>query len=484
MKLSLFWKLFAAIGLAMGVTIVAAVYVSYELATATFDQASIEGREPVIQEAAAILESGGERALRAWLRNYTREAPSGPGLLIVDEEGDELLGRAMPREIRRLLRIRGDGRGNGMGGPGSGMAGGPGNGPDGGFDDDRGVGHDDDDERRPPNLRPAQLAPDLIAPDGEAYRLVFAPPLFTMFGLLTWPGTRVAVAGIAILVAALTSLMLARYISSPIVRLQRASRALAAGLLETRVGKPSTSRSDEVGILARDFDAMAERIQALITDKETLLRDVSHELRSPLARMRMALALAQRRSSAAAQADLDRIEKEAERLDDLIGQIMTLARLRTQEEPTREPLDLEQIVSEVVDDARFEQPDAEIALHTDGSAGAMGDARGLKSAVENVVRNALTYAGADGPIEVRLTRKAGRHTLCVRDSGPGVPEDDLQRIFEPLFRADTSRDHKTAGQGIGLAITARVMELHGGTVGARNRTGGGLEITLELPADA
>jgi signal transduction histidine kinase len=470
MKLSLFWKLFASIGIAMGVTIVAAVYVSYELATETLDQASIEGREPVIQEAATVLASGGELALRSWLRDFIRESSTGPVLLIVDEDGDELLGRAMPREIRRLLRIPGDGRG---------MGGGPGGQTGGGF----GGGRDDDD-RRPPNLRPAQLAPDLIAPDGEAYRLVFAPPLFTVFGLLTWPGTRVAVAGIAILVAALTSLLLARYISSPIVRLQRASREIAAGVLETRVGEPSTNRSDEVGILARDFDTMAERIQALITDKETLLRDVSHELRSPLARMRMALALAQRRSSDEAQADLDRIEKEAERLDDLIGQIMTLARLRTQVEPTREQLDLEQLVSEVIDDARFEHPNAEIRFHTDGATKIMGDARGLKSAVENVVRNALTYAGTDGPIEVRLSRNAGGCSLRISDSGPGVSEDDIQRIFEPLFRADESRDHQTAGQGIGLAITARVMELHGGTVGAKNRAGGGLEITLELPANA
>ena len=479
MKLSLFWKLFASIGIAMGVTIVAAVYVSYEIATETFDQTSIEGREPVIQEAATILETGGERALRVWLRDYTREAPAtGPVLLIVDEDGDELLGRAMPREIRRLLRIPGDGRGNGMGG-GPGMAGGG-----FGFDGDRDDDDDDRDDRRPPNFRPAQLAPDLIAPDGDAYRLVFTRPLFTVFGLLAWPGTRVAVAGIAILVAALTSLLLARYISSPIARLQRASRALAAGVLETRVGEPSTNRSDEVGILARDFDTMAERIQALVTDKETLLRDVSHELRSPLARIRMALALAQRRSSEEAQSDLDRIEKEAERLDDLIGQIMTLARLRTQVEPTRAQLDLEQLVSEVIDDARFEHPNAEIQFHTDGATKIMGDARGLKSAVENVVRNALTYAGTDGPIEVRLSRNAGGCSLRISDSGPGVSEDDIQRIFEPLFRADESRDHQTAGQGIGLAITARVMELHGGTVGAKNRAGGGLEITLELPANA
>ncbi len=474
--MSLFWKLFASIGVAMVVTLVATVYVSYELASLTFNQADIEGREPIIQEAAEVLEQQGERGLRDWLRDHTREAPRDMVLLIVDENGRELLGRAMPGEVRRLLDVdpgRGGGRGDGNGeNDGDGIRGGG----------DRGGGFGGG--MRPPNLRPVQLAPDLIAPDGEAYRLLFTRPLFTVFGMLVWPGTRLAVVGIAILVAALTSLLLARYISSPIVRVQRASSALAAGVLETRVGSPSNRRSDEVGILARDFDMMAERIQALVTDKETLLRDVSHELRSPLARIRMALALAQRRASGTVQPDLNRIEKEAEQLDELIGQIMTLARLRKQQDPKREWLQLEDLISHVLDDARFEHPDAQIEFHSDGPAKVLGDERGLKSAFENVVRNTLTYAGADGPVEIRLSRSEDSFVIAVSDSGPGVPDDELTRIFEPLYRADESRDHQTAGQGIGLAITARVMELHGGEVSAANRAGGGLEITLRLPTDA
>ncbi len=466
--MSLFWKLFASIGVAMVVMLVATAYVSYELASRTFDQANIEGREPIIEQAAEVLAQRGERGLREWLRDHTREAPREMVLLIVDENGDELLGRAMPGEVRRLLAsgVQRGGRGGGPGGDGGNRGGGFGGG------------------QRPSNPRPAQLAPDLIAPDGEAYRLLFTRPLFSVFGVLAWPGTRLAVVTIAILVAAVTSLLLARYISLPIVRLQRASRSLAAGVLETRVGSPSNRRSDEVGILARDFDTMAERIQALITDKETLLRDVSHELRSPLARIRMALALTQRRASDAEQPDLTRIEKEAEKLDELIGQIMTLSRLRTQQKPTREPLLLEELIAQVLDDARFERPDARIESHGKGPAKVLGDPRGIKSALENVVRNALTYAGTDGPIEVHLERSGNDFEVRVCDSGPGVAEEDLMRIFEPLYRVDASRDHKTAGQGIGLAITARVMELHGGVVSAANRAGGGLEITLRLPAGA
>jgi two-component system sensor histidine kinase CpxA len=288
---------------------------------------------------------------------------------------------------------------------------------------------------------------------------------------------------IAIFAAGVMSLLLARYVASPIVRLQKASRAFAAGALDTRVGPPSTRRRDEVGTLARDFDAMAERVQALVTAKETLLRDVSHELRSPLARIRMALALAQRRAGEQSHKDLARIELEAERLDALVGQVMTLTRLRTTDAPRRDVVRLDTLVGEVVDDARYEYPDAKVELTTDGEISLRGDADGLKSAIENVVRNALTYGDRAKPIEVHVDTDSATATVRVLDRGPGVPEPELERIFEPFYRTDKSRDHRQDGQGIGLAITARVTELHGGTVRAANRAEGGLEIALKLPLD-
>jgi two-component system sensor histidine kinase CpxA len=322
----------------------------------------------------------------------------------------------------------------------------------------------------------------LVGPDGKEYRLWFARAPVTVLGILTWPGTQAAVLTISMLAAALVSFMLARYLSSPIARLQRASRALAAGALDTRVGRPFNRRKDEVGTLARDFDTMAERIQALVTDKETLLRDVSHELRSPLARIRVALALAQRRADDAAQPDLERIEREAERLDELVGQVMTLTRLRTATAPSRAPLDFGSLVSEVIEDAQFEHPNARITFTADDPVPEiLGDLGGLKSAVENVVRNALIHAGAEAPIEIELRTAHDMLALRVLDRGPGVADEDLARIFEPFYRADKGRDHQKNGQGIGLAITARVMELHGGSVRAANRPEGGLEVTLTLP---
>jgi two-component system sensor histidine kinase CpxA len=422
------------------------VFVSFRLASTALDQVNVEGRDKIIEEVAGALAHGGERELKAWLFNNPRPAP-GIVLLVTNERGDELLGRAMPRELARLLATRPYRR------PGA----------------------------PPPNLRPMQLTPHLIGPNNEEYRLLFARAPVTVLGILMWPGTQVAVISIAILAAAIMSVLLARYLSSPIMRLQKASRALAAGALETRVGRPFNRRSDEVGTLARDFDAMAERIQALVTAKETLLRDVSHELRSPLARIRMALALAQRRAGAQAQSDLDRIEREAEKLDALIGQVMTLTRLRTATAPRREAVRLDQLVGEVVDDARFEHPKSRVELTTSGQIEVRGDADGLKSAIENVVRNALIYGDPAQPVEVEATSSADEALVRVLDRGPGVPDSELSRIFEPFYRTDKSRDHQKGGQGIGLAITTRVTELHGGSVTARNRNGGGLEIDLKLP---
>ena len=277
---------------------------------------------------------------------------------------------------------------------------------------DRGMGQPPDREREsnrqpPSNLRPAQLTPHLVDDDGDEYRLLFVRPPVAVFGMLAWPGSRAAIGAVALLIAALTSLMLARYISAPIARLRRASRDLAKGELDTRVGAPKRGwATDEVGVLSRDFDTMAERIQALVTDKETLLRDISHELRSPLARIRMALGLAERKANDEVQPDLDRIEQEAERLDALIGQIMTLARLRTQQAPVREPVRMDVLVRGIVDDARYEHPDATVNYRSPDGVQVFGDSRGIASAVENVVRNALAYAGEAGPIDVDITADA------------------------------------------------------------------------------
>jgi two-component system sensor histidine kinase CpxA len=241
-------------------------------------------------------------------------------------------------------------------------------------------------------------------------------------------------------------------------------------------------RHDEVGTLARDFDAMAERIQALINGKEMLLRDVSHELRSPLARIRVALALAERKADDSARQDLERIDQETERLDQLVGQILTLARLRSSSLEQHVDVDLKELVAEAVADASFEQPETDIAFDARSTPAISGNPGELASAVENVIRNAVLHSGPGSKVEVRLQAAPREVTLTVADNGPGVPDEDLDRLFEPFYRVDSSRDHKQSGYGLGLAIAARIIERHGGRVEARNRPGGGLAVSFRLPA--
>jgi signal transduction histidine kinase len=443
--MGLFWKIFVSFGIAMTLALVGAVLVSFRLASDAFDQVNIEGRERIIQEVAAALAEGGEPGLKDWLRQNPRPAP-GIALLVLGDSGGDLLGRALPRELARLLRTRPFRA-----------------------------------REAPPNVRPLQLTPHLVGADGSEYRLLFVRAPVTLLGILTWPGTQLAALTIGVVAAGLVSLLLAGYLSRPIVRLQRASRALAAGALHTRVGSPSNRRRDEVGRLARDFDTMAERIEALVTDKETLLRDVSHEFRSPLARIRVALALAERNAGEGAQANLQRIERECEQLDELVEQVMTLTRLSPQASPPHSPVKLHELVAQVVEDARYEHPDAEITFLARAEPEIFGAPGGIKSAVENVLRNALDHNDPQYPVELELEQVADAAVLRVADRGEGVPEADLARIFEPFFRSDLSRDHRSGGYGIGLAITARVIALHGGHVEARNRPEGGLVVTLTFP---
>jgi len=447
--MSLFWKFFVTFGIALALTLVGAVLVSYRLTSTAFDQQNIANRDEVIAEAARELAEHGAVGLVGWLKDNQNPSP-GISLMVLDESGTELLGRALPDRFARIIE-RGPPR---RAGPG------------------------------PPNLRPPRLTASLVAADGREFRLLFVRTRITLLGILSWPATQLAVLALVGLAAALTSLLLARYLSSPIARLQKASRSLAAGRLDTRVGSPFNQRGDEVGQLAKDFDAMAERIQGLILDKELLLRDVSHELRSPLARIRVALALAERRADSGAQADLRRIEQETERLEELVGKIMTLARLRTEPVKRRLRLHIAALLKEVVENARFEHPDAAIELIADSAPAIMGDASELRSAFENVIRNALAHSDPPQAVTVRVETEPGWLDISVADHGPGVPEADLPKLFEPFFRSDQSRDHQRNGQGIGLAITARVLERHAGSCSARNRVEGGLEVTLRLPLDA
>ncbi len=314
--------------------------------------------------------------------------------------------------------------------------------------------------------------------DGSVYRVIFDPP--PRRGPLSPPFSgwvRASLLATALGFSGLVSYLLARSISTPVRRLQAAARTLSSGNLDARAGPEVTRRKDELGVLGREFDSMAERLGALIAARQRLLRDISHELRSPLARMEMAIGLA-RQEPATALGQLDRVQRESERLDQLIGHILEYARLeRDPATFTFEDLDVADLVRQVVHDAEFESqsPPGRLRVTSADTVRYHGDPQVLHSAIDNVVRNALLHGGPHEPIEVSVVDEGAAVQISVRDHGAGVREEDLPHIFEPFYRAaaKNSKHVSTEGTGIGLAITQRGAALHGGEVWAKNAEGGG-----------
>jgi two-component system sensor histidine kinase CpxA len=322
----------------------------------------------------------------------------------------------------------------------------------------------------------------------------------SVFGALSLPGISLTILGIALLVSAFASWWLAQHLSAPIRRIQAGAQALASDRLDSdrlagrglRVSAGLEGRRDELAVLARDFDAMADRLRANRAAITQLLRDISHELRSPLARMRVAVGLA-RQPGGDPSRQMERLEREIERLDRLISQVLKLARLHGTDTPfERQEFDLDEVLEEVVRDANFEGAVKGCEVRLTGAAHCRlhGNRELLGSAIENVLRNAVRYSPGSAPVEVTVAGpdQAGRPlpllSIVIRDRGPGVPAGDLERIFEPFYRVAEARDRDTGGEGIGLAITAQVMKAHGGSAWAQNVAGGGLEVSLSLPGTA
>jgi two-component system OmpR family sensor kinase len=297
---------------------------------------------------------------------------------------------------------------------------------------------------------------------------------------------------VILVVSGLVCYGLARQLTRRLLAIRRASRRLAEGDLAVRIAPQLGELDDEATALARDLDQMAERIEALVGAQQRLLRDVSHELRSPLARLTIALELARQEAKGDVAEYHDRIAREAELLGQLIGEILTLTRLEGEAKAQRQAdaLDLSELVREVAEDADFEARPSQrrVEVISGDRITLQGYAEILRRAVENVVRNAVRFAPVESSVEVRLERAlvAGRPMarLDVRDRGPGVPEGHLQEIFQPFFRVSESRDRRSGGTGVGLAITERAVRLHGGSVMARNAVGGGLIVSIALPIAA
>ncbi len=334
-------------------------------------------------------------------------------------------------------------------------------------------------------LPPRFLKQIAVGPSGHSYTLIAElPPGATFMGPAGLHGVGIL---LAVLTSGLVCYLLAGYLTAPVVRLRAATQKLARGDLTARAGIKN-SRHDEIGELVRDFDGMAARMETLVNEQNRLLNDISHELRSPLARLNVALGLARKRTGPEAASALDRMELESGRLEEMIARLLTLSRLEAgQDLLDRSSVPLGELIQEIAKDADFEAQsrNCHVVAVVTQECTVDGSPALLRSAIENVVRNATRYTGEGTTVEVHLESAEQPHSkvavIRVNDHGPGVPEAALDKLFRPFFRVDDARERQTGGSGLGLAITERAVRLHGGSVSAANLPGGGLVIEIRLP---
>jgi len=448
---SLLVRIFVSFWSIILITIIVAAAIGYSYAERTrISMQNFEVSDAML-EASASLRDNGRQGLIEWLRALPKVPES--LIYVIDDEGRDLLDRPLPRVIRMSMSRFGE---PGMRPP--------------------------RERREPPNMRPARPFTQLIGPDRRVYTIFVMPPQSVTSQWIADRG-RPGLIILALLISAAVSFVLARTISRPIMRLRESANALAEGKLDTRAADGANPRRDELGLLTRDFDRMAEQLQRAWQKQSELTGNVSHELRSPLARLRVALELVRRRTGELAE--LDRIELESERLDELIGRLLEFSRLDQEPEQARSRVDLDALLQSVVEDVCYEYgapgDDETVRLQIEAPCAVDGYPNALRSAIENVLRNAMQHNGGDGDVLLRLATSHGHAIITIADYGGGVADDELERIFDPFYRSAATRaDHPGRSGGLGLAIAARAIALHSGSIKARN-VDGGLSIEIRLP---
>ena len=472
---SLFLKIFVSFWAVLALSLVLAIVMTIALRP---ERRGIESQAPqTLAEAVNAYQTGGQRAAHDYLEEIWRGQHV--RAYVFDPAGNELSGRHVPPWIESsregvapgTTRPSGDSRG----GPAYHRS----------FVD---------------NLLPDRIRRQALTLDGKRYTLILELP----------PGPRgffgpfdIPLLAIAVILSGLVCYLLSWSVTSPVIRLRKAVQGLGAGDLSARTGAPVGGRGDELAGLMRDFDRMAERIEGLVDSQSRLLKDVSHELRSPLARLSVALGLARQRAASTVEPEvapelesaLNRIEIEADRLNQLIQRLLTISRLESGTDGLHKTrFSLRELVEQVAHDAEYETPGRGCRVTSPADAAdeflVDGDPDLLRSAIENAVRNATRYTAEGTTVEVRLERQQSANgngeevVVRVLDSGPGVPDEALPKIFEPFYRLDDARNRQTGGAGLGLSIADRAIRLHGGQLRASNRKEGGLEMEIRIPAGA
>lgn len=455
----LYWRMALYIGAALAafaaLAITSVVFVaSQELQSYTATRHGTLGRQ-----AADVLTARGRDGLARWLQSEA-SIPEGVTVYILDSRSVDILGRRLPEFYADFIRR---------------SVVGPTQPPDG-------------------NYRPVRLAPQLVGPDGETYAFLVLPNRISLLGNAA---TTLGLLCAACVVVATVAWLIARAFARPLGELQSVVREIASGQIGARVPVEIASRRDELGALARDFNSMADQLGRLLESRSRLMAELSHELRSPLARMQAALALAAHRAPDALP-ERARLEAEIRRLDAVIGDLLRYSRLDAPSPIARRLVRLDALLAELVRDEELEARERGVDLRLGSGAGLVvaGDPALLRSGFENVLRNAIRFAPWGSAVEIEAQDRGPEVVVTIADRGPGVPVEWLERMFEPYARVPppgrdgcdgAAQDGRSGegvaaeGTGLGLAIARRVFLSHEGSAAAALRDGGGLVVTLRLP---
>ncbi|KTD30663.1 MULTISPECIES: two-component system sensor histidine kinase CpxA [Legionella] len=446
---SLYWKIFLSFWLATILIIITTAWVTSEIA----QKSSIPARERVFMDsyasaAVATFESGRHGALEKWLDQMGESREM--NLYLLTSTG-EIIGDPVPPDVVKQIAANLEELDDGL-----------------------------------LKFGDIIVSHEILSTSGRAYRLVAVSekPL-AHFVEIPWAGLTLRLL-IAIIISGLICYFLSIYLTKPLRSLRLAAKSIATGKLNTRVGRFKGHRRDEIAELSGEFDRMAEQLEGIMNSKERLLQDISHELRSPLARLQIAIELGRNKANHAAEAEFCRMEIECLRLNTLIGEILEFARLdKLSTHLNKTLVNLPDLLKRIIADANFEVSKGKpvVVLHHSHSSELFLDERLIHRAIENIIRNALRYSAPDPQIDVKLYPAESNTEIYIdiEDNGPGVPEEQLAKIFNPFYRVDTSREKKTGGYGLGLSIAQQAIKLHHGEIHAFNRKNGGLLVRISLP---
>lgn len=452
---SLFLRFFLSFWLIIGIIIGAAATGGFWYAEKVQDAIEHFELDDRLLAASSALESGGRAGLTDWLRDFPETR--GITLYVVDDRGNDLLDRPLSTRIAGTVRRHRE------------------------FQRARPPGGND-----PRNLRRSRHLPQLVGANGETFTFYVST---SRIRDAIWGATdvRLVLLIFALLVSGAVSYALASAISRPVRKLRSATVTLADGDLDVRVASSIGNRRDELGMLGRDFDTMATKLQRAAQQQTELSRNISHELRSPLARMRVAVELA--RGKAGELAEFARLDDEAERLDNLIGQILSYTKLDAASLKSDVTIDVSEVIAEVAANVNYEcKSDSARGVSVEtgklSPVSIPGHYDVLVSAVENIVRNAVRHSAPGSQVTINVDAGAQEVSIEICDTGPGVGAEEIPRLFEPFFRTRESAEaDSNGGTGLGLAIARRAVELHDGEITASNRDEGGLCVVIKLPRD-